>query len=59
MFGFCYSAPTGTNWQRVETNTDMTSLGSGAGGIITYCNVGCKGSPSNPQRTYCSSQPAG
>ncbi|KAK4200744.1 hypothetical protein QBC40DRAFT_264753 [Triangularia verruculosa] len=37
--GQCYSAPTGTNWQRVEVDQYTETL-------ITFCNVNCQGSGS-------------
>ncbi|KAK4445517.1 hypothetical protein QBC34DRAFT_471948 [Podospora aff. communis PSN243] len=47
----CYSAPTGTNWQRLEIDNDFSRSGNA---VITYCNVNCQGSGSALQKNkYC------
>ncbi|KAK5661589.1 hypothetical protein OQA88_9687 [Cercophora sp. LCS_1] len=45
--GGCYSAPTGTNWQRLEIDTTFAGTSNN---VITYCNVGCQGSGSSLQK---------
>lgn len=52
----CYSAPTGTNWQRLEIDNDFTWSWDLA--VKTYCNVNCQGGSSAPtDGTYCYPRP--
>ncbi|KAK0611817.1 hypothetical protein B0T14DRAFT_571679 [Immersiella caudata] len=47
----CYSAPTGTDWQRVEIDNNFSNSNNA---VITFCNVNCQGSGSALQKnTYC------
>ncbi|KAI0869991.1 hypothetical protein GGS24DRAFT_505251 [Hypoxylon argillaceum] len=47
-YGNCYSAPTGTNWNRVEI--DVFFANGGSLGVQTFCNVNCAGGASVKQQ---------
>ncbi|KAM7205773.1 hypothetical protein V8F20_003006 [Naviculisporaceae sp. PSN 640] len=40
--GTCYSAPFGTDWQRLEIDLPLS-------GVITFCNIDCQGTGTVPQ----------
>ncbi|KAE9373715.1 hypothetical protein N431DRAFT_465992 [Stipitochalara longipes BDJ] len=49
---YCYSAPIGTNWNRLEIDATFP-VGPGVS-VITFCNVQCAGGQSAKQQgTHC------
>ncbi|KAK3323075.1 hypothetical protein B0H66DRAFT_602488 [Apodospora peruviana] len=49
--GGCYSAPMGTNWQRLEIDNNFAGSSNN---VITFCDAGCQGSGTSLQKnTYC------
>lgn len=51
-FNICVSAPTGTNWQRVEQSFAGAT-------VYTFCDINCGGGESGAQITTCASPVAG
>ncbi|KAK5656030.1 hypothetical protein OQA88_5169 [Cercophora sp. LCS_1] len=55
--GGCYSAPTGTDWQRVELDENFSGTRNG---VLVFCDAQCQGRVTSIQRgSHCVSPVSG